>query len=1536
MASSFYWNSGPPTVWFWVVLKSLIWSSISAQFMLYETDRINPLEFDCLHYYANEEQFRGAQFKNPVYQRISYCRRPTDVVDEIPYYRTDDEYKFTFEQLSSSNITATQLLRWSASVALAEQYSLYISQATTNHYYALDVFVNCTEPWFGPACQYSFDLGPSFTLSDVVGTTFLEKSSFSLNRHRITNLTCYQLLECNRGVPMCLDWREVCNGRVDCIDGGADEEHCYDLEMNECAEDEYRCHNGLCIPRDFLHDDRNNPDCLDRTDEVSGYNTFDSCFKDPTFRCEEQTCHPNFGLFPCGDGQCEPLFGDCKNDRGTLLKEAALIRGNLSVECWMSMVCLTGMNETINGKQCSRLFVSSTVIENHLKTCEPLFQFPVNPIVLGHVRFMYYNNHSDVSISEVLPPDLVCFDFQLCDFLEPTFRYGDRHCQPFDQILSHNTTDYVTLLQLTAQYFRLCSSRYPVSTDVKPVAHCCTNSSKCISKHRLVDLIQDCPQSDDEKYLGSCRLNQTDRFLCNDVDMKCYAPIHDTRMCQQKQKQNHTQIFFHQLCDGVDNFVRQTSEGQSHTDETDCESWPCSNLYTRCDDYWNCPNGEDELNCIRSNCSPGLRPCISPIDYQLTCLSQKYVQDGKIDCLGASDEFQLCQTNPKISPYRYRYRCWNDTKCTGESSLCNGKKECRFHDDEKFCSISRVNCSGIVLENHREIDETICQLFSWKIEKRVYFTLENVEILPSKEETPSKLIETKARSRPDDAAWSWRCNRGLYVRLRDKETQKRYKCLCPPSYYGDACQYQSQRVSLTLGFLVADRFQLYCIVVSLMNGNREVIAYEQFPFMGDWGCSRSFNIYFLYPSRPKNMSENYSIHIDAFERISLVYVGSWHLPIPFLFLPVNRVTSQLTIPVRPVPIVHSCPLNCKNSEQCHRYVNMEQFFCRCPAELVDHQCEQSSHCNSCSSDSICLGSIEHRPICVCPLNRVGPRCLLTAVCPSDRCMNDGRCVLIDHSAHMNNYICICTESFHGPSCEWPKQKLEILLDGAKIASYMLAHLITVSNSWKPTAEVVIKKSTRDQNTVVFYLETSFHLIFIQLVDHYYLVRREVIPNASSTAWLGRLSRCSLLEELYHGSQLVLPRIQLVKTYHVRCQIDSRLSCFYDGYYMCLCTSERHANCFELGPHRTLTCHHNDYCQNGGSCYRDDHTCPVATVCVCVDCYFGTQCQFFAKGFGLTLDDILRYEIRRHLHLSQQSLSVKTSAILTGLMLGMGFVSSALSYLTFRRQNAREVGCGSYLFASSITSFLTVMILTMKFWVLVCSQLDVISSRTTLRVGCIFIEPALKVFFYFDRWLQACVAVERSIMVFRGVSFSKAKSVRVAKRIIFSMPILIIASTIHESIYRELVDTDEMADHRNWCVTRYSTYVQSYNSIIVIAHFLTPFLINFISALLIILSIAHRRMTLQNQHSYRAQLKQQLNEHKHMVISPIILIVLSSPRLIISLMSSCIESEHDPALYLSAYFVSFTPSVLTFVVFVLPSDLYRGEFKKYFCRRFNAH
>jgi hypothetical protein len=46
---------------------------------------------------------------------------------------------------------------------------------------------------------------------------------------------------------ICLDWREICDGKIDCKNG-YDERYCQALEMNECNPlTERRCYDGQCI-----------------------------------------------------------------------------------------------------------------------------------------------------------------------------------------------------------------------------------------------------------------------------------------------------------------------------------------------------------------------------------------------------------------------------------------------------------------------------------------------------------------------------------------------------------------------------------------------------------------------------------------------------------------------------------------------------------------------------------------------------------------------------------------------------------------------------------------------------------------------------------------------------------------------------------------------------------------------------------------------------------------------------------------------------------------------------------------------------------------------------------------------------------------------------------------------------------------------------------------------------------------------------------------------------------------------------------------
>ena len=303
-----------------------------------------------------------------------------------------------------------------------------------------------------------------------------------------------------------------------------------------------------------------------------------------------------------------------------------------------------------------------------------------------------------------------------------------------------------------------------------------------------------------------------------------------------------------------------------------------------------------------------------------------------------------------------------------------------------------------------------------------------------------------------------------------------------------------------------------------------------------------------------------------------------------------------------------------------------------------------------------------------------------------------------------------------------------------------------------------------------------------------------------------------------------------------------------------------------------------------------------------------------------------------------------------VMFVIGFINGICSFITFRNKELRKVGCVLYLLASSITSLLTITMFTVKFWFVVFIQLHSIISSSILQTDCAFIGPVLKLCLYLDGWLNACVAIERTVNVSKGITFDKKMSKRAARWIIPILFLIIMGTIIHEPISHELFEyptqkykpinnnlamnksmrneiySEYEIEHNVLCVIRYSRSVQTYNTITLFVHLVVPFLLNLCSALFIIFGTARQRSTTHNNQTLREHILKQINEHKQLLISPIILLIMALPRLIISLVSGCVDPSNNPWLYLCGYFTSFIPPMLIFAVFVLPSELYWKTFK----------
>ena len=168
--------------------------------------------------------------------------------------------------------------------------------------------------------------------------------------------------------------------------------------------------------------------------------------------------------------------------------------------------------------------------------------------------------------------------------------------------------------------------------------------------------------------------------------------------------------------------------------------------------------------------------------------------------------------------------------------------------------------------------------------------------------------------------------------------------------------------------------------------------------------------------------------------------------------------------------------------------------------------------------------------------------------------------------------------------------------------------------------------------------------------------------------------------------------------------------------------------------------------------------------------------------------------------------------------------------------------------------------------------------------------------------------------------------QVSKWIILIVILLCFSTAIQDPLNRELIYIEE--DQKHWCIIHFKNrpWLQRLDSILNLVHFITPFLINFCASFIIILLTARVRSSV-GQKTFLAILRKQFEEHHHLIITPCLLVILALPRIIISSQSSCIMSPNNPRLPLAVYFVSFIPTVLNFIIFVVPSKRYRSDFKQ---------
>lgn len=226
------------------VIWILLVISANGQVLLYNTENGEAIEkADCVYYVSNDGE------------EISYCQR---LGASLSLNRSQNDCenegeKKYFRDLLREEIPPDIILQWSSSVEMVDLYARVFSNRSLiddDQFLCKCIIIGT----FGKSCQYRLT-HQTKKFSETINKQFERKKETdddSWNTQRYGKILCYETLLCPSS-PLCLDWREICDGIQRCK-FGIDEENCDKLEFNECEDDEFRCGNGMCIPEQFWLD----------------------------------------------------------------------------------------------------------------------------------------------------------------------------------------------------------------------------------------------------------------------------------------------------------------------------------------------------------------------------------------------------------------------------------------------------------------------------------------------------------------------------------------------------------------------------------------------------------------------------------------------------------------------------------------------------------------------------------------------------------------------------------------------------------------------------------------------------------------------------------------------------------------------------------------------------------------------------------------------------------------------------------------------------------------------------------------------------------------------------------------------------------------------------------------------------------------------------------------------------------------------------------------------------------------------------------
>ncbi|XP_053978841.1 vitellogenin receptor isoform X2 [Hylaeus volcanicus] len=424
------------------------------------------------------------------------------------------------------------------------------------------------------------------------------------------NRTCIAQTACESGEvkcrehDKCIKLHQRCDGVQDCPNGEDESDVCDELQLSNCAKDQFQCHNGECVNKEAVCN--SHYDCTDRSDEqdcdkkecnskefechegtcISKYLVCDgqpdcSDFSDEV-NCEIHTC--DTGSFACESKKCIPETWQCDG-------EVDCPDGSDESETCQRISCPSEMFTCHNGR-----CIDSSLKCNAVDDCE------------DNSDEQYCVEGSTSTFANCTADEYKCYNTEMC--LSKTVRCnGVQDC--------------------------------PKNDDERNCARCqkgeyvCDNR-KCIDESWVCDTYNDCGDGSDER---DC-----------DGSIAKIIGVSNISNCKEFRCSNGVCLPFDKVCDGIIDCPDRSDEfGECTTSCT--KDNPCENVcyktplgsacgcrigYQLSRDFRSC---EDINECEHNACPQSCRNTDG--SFTCSCYEGYVLRSDKISCKVAGPQMKI-------------------------------------------------------------------------------------------------------------------------------------------------------------------------------------------------------------------------------------------------------------------------------------------------------------------------------------------------------------------------------------------------------------------------------------------------------------------------------------------------------------------------------------------------------------------------------------------------------------------------------------------------------------------------------------------------------------------------------------------------------------------------------------------------------------------------------------------------------------------------------------------------------------------------------